>query len=113
MKIRTGFVSNSSSSSFVVFLLEEDYNKIYKGLSKLEMDILSQAHPEKVKAFGKQLVKVGYMSGNDSIFEDYSYDGKLTEDEETRMEDEGPDCIMDEIVDKLTKGDCITDSQDF
>jgi hypothetical protein len=113
MKIRTGFVSNSSSSSFVVFLLDEDYKKVCDGLSKLEMDILSKAHPQKVNAFGKQLVKVGYTSGNYSIFEDYSYDGILTEEEEEKLGYEGPDCIMDSIVEKLTKGDCLTDSQDF
>jgi hypothetical protein len=113
MKIRTGFVSNSSSSSFVLFVLKDDYDKVVKSLSKLEKDILSYTNPQNIKAFGKQLVKLGYVSGNYSTYEDYSYDGNLTEEEQEKLDDESAGCIMDEIIEKLNKGDCLTDRQDF
>ena len=103
MKIRQGFVSNSSSSSFVIFVEKKDYDKIVAELSVLEKDILSAVSPEKIKAFGKNLMKIGYMSGNYSTLEDYTYEGKLSDKEEDDLENEGADCILDKIVEKFKK----------
>jgi hypothetical protein len=40
MKIRTGFVSNSSSSSYILIIKKDEYDKFYNSLSKLEKHIL-------------------------------------------------------------------------
>jgi hypothetical protein len=51
MKIRTGFVSNSSSSSFVIFLKEKDYEEVYNELSPLEKELVDYLEPQNKKWF--------------------------------------------------------------
>jgi hypothetical protein len=50
MKIRTGFVSNSSSSSFVIFLKEKDYEEVYNELSPLEKELVDYLEPQTKKS---------------------------------------------------------------
>ena len=112
MKIRSGFVSNSSSSSFCLIVKYSDYASVYKNLSDLEKSILNSVGPETIEAFGLKLQKISYGVGNNSPFEDYSYDGELDAIEEKKMEEEGPSYIIDEIVEKLMKFDNISNTVD-
>lgn len=69
MKIRTGFVSNSSSSSFVALMSKEKYDEL---ISKMD-DPLHRAVVEELSSettfMGKECVKYSYMSGNYSYLE--------------------------------------------
>ena len=104
MKVRMGFVSNSSSSSFVLFVKESDFEKVRKDLSGLEKSMLDTVGAEKVKAFGLNLVKISWMSGDGSVLENCTFDDvELSEEEKEKLEDEGPDSLFDEVVEKLKK----------
>ena len=60
MKTRTGFVSNSSSSSFVVVATEDAHNKALAKLSKEQQEIVLQATA--FKKFGDQ--RMALLSGH-------------------------------------------------
>ena len=102
MKIRMGFVSNSSSSSFVIFVKKSDFDKIQAMLSGLEKDILAFIEPKNVKAFDMDLVKIDYFTGNDDSFDSYTFKGDLSEEEREELED-GASCLFEKIV-KRFKG---------
>lgn len=54
MKIRTGFVSNSSSSSYVIITTEKTLNKVLSKLSKLEASAAEDIFQfEKKKVMGE------------------------------------------------------------
>ena len=52
MKIRSGFVSNSSSSSFVIVCKEEDHKQVLKTLHPYYKQWISQLTPAKQKFAG-------------------------------------------------------------
>lgn len=88
MKIRNGFVSNSSSSSFVLVTTKENHEKVMKDLDSYAQAVI-EAMSEEVKAFDKDLVYITkfYTSEGNSSFDDldiefegekpeeYEYDG--------------------------------------
>jgi len=92
MKIRMGFVSNSSSSSFVIFVKKSDFDKIQATLSDLEKDILAFIEPKNVKAFDMDLVKISYLS--------------------EELED-GASCLFEKIVKLLKRVQYLSHEEDF
>lgn len=76
MKVRLGFVSNSSSSSFLVLMKENDYKQMvasFVPLSAAVMDFLA-----KDEMFcGEKHVKISYVEGNYSWAEDVDTDALL------------------------------------
>jgi len=52
MKIRSGFVSNSSSSSFVMIVKKEAYENVFSNLSKLEQKLAEDLFKE-TNVFGE------------------------------------------------------------
>lgn len=70
MKIRNGFVSNSSSSSFVILLTKEQNEELLKNVDDYQRAILVELAEEK-KAFGQDLILYAGSEGNYSIFEDW------------------------------------------
>ena len=71
MKVRNGFVSNSSSSSFILATTKENLDNVINSLTEeqvklydmMKNEIISR---EKIKAFGKELF----------VFEIYNFDGE-------------------------------------
>jgi len=64
MKIRQGFVSNSSSSSFVFVTTVENHNRVMATMSGDVKTFLDNFPFEKGKFFGKDVVMFGDVCGN-------------------------------------------------
>lgn len=77
MKIRTGFVSNSSSSSYVVLITPDDLEKVLSQMDAFGRAIAEQyLNLKKVHHFGLDLISFSWSSGNIDSFEDVNF-GKL------------------------------------
>jgi len=76
MKIRTGFVSNSSSSSYVIVLEKSVYDQLLSQLTDLQKDILvflSGRDESATQEFmGHTVVTIQYTEGNYSSLDDYT-----------------------------------------
>lgn len=84
MKVRQGFVSNSSSSSFVILLDREIYDKVRPTLDPFDAFFVNEAFSSD-KFLGKECLSFGEMS-----VQDYSY---------------WSDCGMSELIEKAEEND--------
>jgi hypothetical protein len=75
MKIRMGFVSNSSSSSFIIATTKENHETALSQMTEREQEIINELTGEE-KFLGKILKYYGEVIGRD---EDYEYDNKKEE----------------------------------
>jgi DNA polymerase III psi subunit len=103
MKIRNGFVSNSSSSSFLLIIKKEDFETIE--FTKLEKEVLNELNLQKDKIFDIDIMKISTLddAGYNQL-DDFSTDlddSDLTEEEIAIMDDEGVYEIYEKILDKL------------
>jgi hypothetical protein len=130
VKVRSGFVSNSSSSSFIALFPAEEYEKIRKELSPTTVGVVEAIGLEKTNFMGIDCLKFGYISGNYSTLE-YIDKNEIKEKAEEVIEDRKDeysddfeetyqeDHIWDatyEFQDKLGKlgpGKVFTHSEDF
>jgi hypothetical protein len=87
MKIRMGFVSNSSTSSFCAVLLQEDYDKIIASLNLDHQKFLKKHKPRK-KKFGDQTIVMvaGYLGDSTSINGYYPDEDEPEEDQDNAIE---------------------------
>ena len=67
MKIRNGFVSNSSSSSFLLMTTLENHNKTLEKLSKYEKAVMQQIINTR-RFLGKEVAYVGDLSPMDESY---------------------------------------------
>jgi len=85
MKIRNGFVSNSSSSSFMILTSVENHEKIMKNMHPYIAAVLKRLGGRRGKLFGKDVISFTYISGNDDSF---SYDPVVFDGEKPEGEDD-------------------------
>ncbi len=72
MKVRQGFVSNSSSSSFVIFASKEVFEATLAECTEIEQKVAHLFLSDKPKIFlGRQILSYSYCSGNNG---DWYYD---------------------------------------
>lgn len=69
MKIRQGFVSNSSSSSYVVVLGRAQYDEILRDMTGFERHVISSLEPVPQTFLEQEVVVISWMSGNCDSFE--------------------------------------------
>lgn len=86
MKIRNGFISNSSSSSFVLITTKENYDRAMKEATPFQQ-ALAKAMANEDTFMGKPVVKFGAMSVMDSSMFEY-FDVDFDEPESKEEEDE-------------------------
>jgi hypothetical protein len=111
MKIRAGFVTNSSSTSYTIIIEKEYFDevltKVHPYVKALFKALAEDA--EVTNAFGRKVITLQWMSGNDNTLEylevDYDMEQEADEDDD-EWEDgspnfyEGPDKFIKELKDK-------------
>jgi len=127
MKIRSGFVSNSSSSSFLMVVSQDTHDKVCANMSETEKKVVDMMTSE--ENFGQMKVRVfseaSDMSGNKSN-EDMIYDAQSMVEEEAEKrgvevselsehcDDDASELVSETIYNyqeecqKLEGGDCVT-----
>jgi len=114
VKVRSGFVSNSSSSSFVLIAKKEDFDKVFAEADKYTQRVIKELGYEIRKFAGTEVVVIAGMDGNYSSFEYMS----ISIDEEDRAnenfvkDDFYPSALYYEFSEKLNQFETIDFSVD-
>lgn len=101
MKIRNGFVSNSSSSSFVVVVSKKDADEVINEMNAYEQAVINFIKKNQ-KFMGKEVSVFTCMSGNMDSWE-YCFDSDKEAEKAGIDPDEAPFPVevWDDFVDKL------------
>lgn len=89
MKIRNGFVSNSSSSSFVILVKPEDHAKALSQCNEFVKDVLSHLRWNKKKVFGQEVL---------FMMDEFSTEDGFYFAEEVEVPDEYEDSSVDDLI---------------
>lgn len=98
MKIRTGFVSNSSSSSFTIVMTKEQEQEWRDKLNVYEKQLIDESHltREQQKLDGKDVAVYGGSTGNWCFYEEFTPDN-IEEDEDLTDDEIAEKYNMDEF----------------
>jgi hypothetical protein len=92
MKIRVGFVTNSSSTSYTVIIEKEYFNEIINKFSPFTQAVCKAlADSEPHKFLGKDVIVLTWGSGNNDTIEYLDVDTDPTDEETDEAENEGYD----------------------
>jgi len=69
MKIRNGFVSNSSTSSFVLIMSKASFEESFAKMDDYQKEVIDQLGYSEDKFLGNDIVVVSGCNGNRSSFE--------------------------------------------
>jgi len=69
MKIRQGFVSNSSSSSFVYIMSKSDFEDSLSKMDDYQKEVIEKLRPSEKKFLGNDVVIISGCRGNSSSFD--------------------------------------------
>jgi len=100
MKIRTGFVSNSSSSSFVIVISKEVHDKILDEYNEIDRLMINHILDKPFPLSGKRFVSLNTIIGGDNgdnfeeIFDD------IKEDLLEKAKETLPEWELDDFVDE-------------
>jgi hypothetical protein len=98
MKTRQGFVSNSSSSSFVIIIAKPAFDTLYAGLDDVQRDMVAYVSENCTPAtFGNgEVVALTFMEGNYSTFENYTPGDGGVYKQPTVKDADGKDVLLDD-----------------
>lgn len=117
MKSRQGFVSNSSTSSFILITTKENFDKCYNELNDVEKKIVDFVTDE-AKFLDTDCRTIEYIQGNYSTFE-YD-DPELTSEDFEKIEEEYDYCredfyweVINKFEEKVSEGETFCRSIDM
>jgi hypothetical protein len=106
MKCRNGFVSNSSSSSFVILTKAETFDMVLskesENLKAFVKALEKTGIVERSKVFGMDMAKIGYGEGNSDTFE-YGPQADLLREFSTNDDDEYGEGLEEELSEFVNK----------
>ena len=108
MKSREGFVSNSSTSSYIIIIPDENFEEVISELTEIQQKIVKELVNDE-EVIGIKAKVLSYMSGNISSFEDWEFSDELQKElEANEIEDEPYETADEfgELVKKHPKGYC-------
>jgi hypothetical protein len=96
MKFREGFVSNSSSSSFVLFVRKGSYDNVFSEMTAIQKDFCQKYFKESV-VMGIPVMRVSGDTNDCNFFDGYYPDGELANILENEYAEEGTEGLWQEI----------------
>jgi hypothetical protein len=80
MKIRKGFVSNSSTCNYTVIIDKSEHDKIIDSLHPFVRHLLHMMHAKEKKLHNQDVVVVQWVEGNEDMWEDVYADSDLQQE---------------------------------
>jgi len=122
MKMRIGFVSNSSSSSFVMITKKEHFEEVLASMDAFEQAVIKIYGKKESKFNGIDIITIASFStaGGTGPLDydepDYEYPEGMTDEQQDEFGErkyEALDTLADEIKKKFGEESIITDTQDW